>query len=146
MVAEQSTSSMAMNTFADGISELKQVINAQDPVASKIHGLLCMINTGFQVFHRQVSDINDKIGSEDIKTKIANLDQATHVINVNLQTLAGQLAHQAAQGPPPQHHKKGILEFKVVQNTKPLTGDKGHFRKWHQKLINALSTIKEDHA
>ena len=27
-----------------------------------------------------------------------------------------------------------------------MTGDKSQFRQWHQKLINALSTINEDHS
>ena len=75
MVAEHGFDSMAMNTFADTINELEQVINAQDPISSTILDLFRSINTGFQVFHRQVSDINSKIGSEDIGHKIANLDQ-----------------------------------------------------------------------
>ena len=147
MVAEHGFSSMAMNTFADGINELEQVINAQDPAASNNRDLFRMINTGFQVFHRQVSDINDKIGSDDINTQIANLDQATHQINANLQALAGQVAHQAVQGLPQRSaHTKRILEFRVIQNIKPLTGDKSQFTQWHQTLINALMTINEEHA
>ena len=107
-----------------------------------------MINGGFQVFHRQVTDISSKINIDDANQKIAHLDQATQQINANLQTLAVQVAHhQAAQGPQQQQqHKKGILEYKVIQHIKPLTGNKAQFRQWHQKLINALSTIKEEHA
>ena len=43
-------------------------------------------------------------------------------------------------------YKKGILEYKVVQDIKSLTGDKSQFRQWHQKLINALSTIHGNHS
>ena len=148
MVAEhRSSSTMTMNNFMDGINDLEANINPQDPVASRLVDLMKTINLGFATFHQQVSDISIKIGDEDIKTKVANLDHATHQISVNLQTLAGQVAHQATQGANQQSaRKKGILEFKVVQNIKPLTGDKSQFRQWHQKLINALMTINEDHA
>ena len=70
----------------------------------------------------------------------------TQQINSNLNTLANQVAQQQAPAGPQQHHKKGILEFKVIQNIKPLTGNRSQFRQWHQKLINAISTINEEHA
>ena len=147
MVAEHRCETMAMNTFMDAISEFETMINVQDPTSSKIHDLFNMINVGSQVFHKQVTDINDKLNASDVPQKINNLDQMMQQINANLHALAGQVAqHQAAPGPQQPQHKKSILEFKVIQNIKPLTGDKGHFRKWHQKLINALSTIREEHA
>ena len=148
MVAEHRFETMAMNTFMDAINEFETMINLQDPTSSKIRDLFKMINTGFQVFHKQVTDISDKMNAGDFPNKINDLEQVTLQINVNLHTLANQVAqHQAASGPQQhQQHKKSILELKVIQNMKPLTGDKGHFIKWHQQLINALSTIKEEHA
>ena len=148
MVAEHRSETMAMNTFMDAINEFETLINVHDPTASKIRGRFKMINSGFQVFHKQVTDINSKLGSDDIQQNINNLEQATQHINSNLHAVGVQVAqHQAAQGPQQQSsHKKGILEFKVIHNIEPLTGDKGQFRQWHQKLINALNTINEDHA
>ena len=146
MVAEPRYDHMAMNNFIDRISDLEACINPQDQVPVKVTELFKMINTGFQVFHKQVTDIADKIKSDDLQQQISNLDSVTQQINVNLHSLANQV--QQSQSSPQQHqqHKKGILEFKVIQNIKPLTGNRSHFRQWHQKLINALSTIKEDHA
>ena len=43
-------------------------------------------------------------------------------------------------------YKKGILENKVIQNIKSLTGDESQFGQWHQQLINAQSTINGDHS
>ena len=146
MVAEHGFDHMAMNNFIGKINELETAINPQDMVTSKVLELFKMINVGFQVFHKQAMGLNSKLDSIDIPQKINNLDVATQHINTNLHTLANQVAQQQAVPGPQQQHKKSILEFKVIQNMKPLTGDKGHFRKWHQKLINALSTINEEHA
>ena len=147
MVAEHRYETMAMNNFIDNINDLGASINTQDPVPLKLLDLFKMINTGFQVFHKQVTDINDKMTVDDAQQNISNLDLLTQHINTHLHSLANQVAqHQAVQGSQQQQHKKGILEFKVVQNIKPLTGNKSQFRQWHQTLINALSTTKEDHA
>ena len=146
MVAERGSGSMAMNSFADTINEMEQLINPQDPLSLKIRDLFQMMNSGFVVFHKQVSDINSQLSTSDSQQKISNLDLLTQQVNTSLHSLANQVAqNQYATGHQHQH-KKGILEFKVVQTIKPLTGNISQFRQWHQKLINALSTIKEDHS
>ena len=147
MVAEHGFDSMAMNNFIDKINDLEAAITPQDPVPANIVDLFRMINVGFQVFHKQAMDINNKVDANDIPQKINTLDLVTQQINTNLHTLANQVAQrQAVQGPQQQQHNTGILEFKVVQHIKPLTGNKSQFIQWHQQLINALSTINEDHA
>ena len=151
MVAEHgSSSTMTMNGFDQLIANYQSVINPADQGSILLHTMMSNIHAGFQTFHNQVVDINTRVGGDDIKQKIADMEAATQVINSNLQLFAGQMQqHQAAlqQQQPQQHqHKKGILEYKVIQNIKPLTGSRSQFRQWHQKLINALSTIKEDHA
>ena len=39
--------------------------------------------------------------------------------------------------------KKGIMDHKVIQNLKPLTGDKSKFRQWHHTLMNAMCQVKK---
>ena len=39
---------------------------------------------------------------------------------------------------------RGILEYKAMQFLKPLSGDKGLFRQWHQKFVSAAYTVKEE--
>ena len=111
MVAEHGSDAMTMNTFMDTVKDLETAINAQDPVASRICELFKMINNGFQLCHKHVTDIYAKLDADDIKQHIINLDQATQQINGNLQALGHQVAqHQAAQGPQQQshHYKKGF--------------------------------------
>ena len=120
MVAEHRYETMAMNTFMDAINEFETMINVQDPTSSKIRDVFKMINAGFQVFHKQVTDINDKLNASDVPHKINDLYQVTQQINANLHTLANQVAqHQAAPGPQQHQYKKNILESKVIQNMKP---------------------------
>ena len=112
MVAEHgSSSTMAMNNFIASINDLESAINPQDAVPQKIVELFKFINAGFEVFHRQVTDISDRVGADDIKTKIGSLDVVTQQINTNLHSLANQLQqHQsAASQQQQQHHRKGIL-------------------------------------
>jgi hypothetical protein len=52
----------------------------------------------------------------------------------------------------PQRHqqhspmfKKGLMEHKVAQSLKPLTGDKGQFRQWHLKAMSALSQFNPEY-
>ena len=100
MVAEHGSGSMAMNNFIDNINDLETIINPQDQVPSNILDLFKMINVGFQVFHKQAMDINNKVDSSDIPHHINNLDLVTQQINTTLHTLANQVAqHQAAPGP-----------------------------------------------
>ena len=82
---------MAMSSFATDINDLRIAINPQDPVPAKIVELFETINNGFQAFHRQVTDISDRIGAEDIKQKISQLDTVTQQINTNLHSLANQV-------------------------------------------------------
>ena len=108
MVAEHRYETMAMNTFLDSINELETTINVQDPASATICDLFKLINSGFQVIHKQVSDINDKLTVDDAQHNISNLDQVTQHINTNLHTPATQVAqHQAVQGP--QQHNTGIF-------------------------------------
>ena len=37
------------------------------------------------------------------------------------------------------------MDHKVIQNLKPLTGDKSKFRQWHQKLMNAMCQAKREY-
>ena len=37
--------------------------------------------------------------------------------------------------------KKIITEYKAIVNLKPLSDDKGKFRQWNVKLINALEQV-----
>ena len=40
---------------------------------------------------------------------------------------------------------KGIMEYKVMQHLKVVTGDKGMFRQWHMKLMSAISQVKKEY-
>ena len=41
--------------------------------------------------------------------------------------------------------RKGIMEFKVIQNLKSVTGDKSGFRQWHQKFMSAIGQVNTDY-
>ena len=92
MVAEHRYDTMAMNTFAESIGEFETMINMQDPTSVRICDLFKMINVGFQVVHKQVSDISSKVTADDAHQKIGNLDLITQQINANLHSLATQVA------------------------------------------------------
>ena len=40
---------------------------------------------------------------------------------------------------------RGVLEFKAIQFLKPLGGDKSMFRQWHQTLVSAMYTVKDEY-
>ncbi len=40
---------------------------------------------------------------------------------------------------------KGIMEHKVIQNLRAVSGDKGLFRQWHQKFTTALGQVKTEY-
>ena len=40
---------------------------------------------------------------------------------------------------------RGILEYKAIQGLKMLGGDKGQFRQWHQKMVSAMFTVKDEY-
>ena len=40
---------------------------------------------------------------------------------------------------------RGIMKHKPLQLLKPLVGDKGTFRQWHQKLVSALYAVDESY-
>ena len=135
-----------MDGFGQLMHKYQSAVNPADQAANLLHSMMNDIYEGFNTFHNQVLNIRSSIGNVDIK-HIFHLEHATQAMTVHLQSVAHQAAQHQGPGPTQQNsHKKGILELKVIQNINPLTGDKGQSRQWHQKLINALSTINEDHA
>jgi hypothetical protein len=38
--------------------------------------------------------------------------------------------------------KRNIMEFKVIQGLKIMSGDKGSFRQWHQKVLSAVGQVE----
>ena len=42
-----------------------------------------------------------------------------------------------------QHAQRILADHKLVANLKPLTDDKGKFRQWNVKLVNALGQINK---
>ena len=117
---------MAADKFTILLQELKQLdadLEAPD-LKYKVADLLSMVYETVSAMHINQQNSDDQI--EKLKETI------------NAGALGG-----AAAG---DKYKKGILEYKVIQTIKPLTGDKSQFRQWHQKMINALSTINEDHS
>ena len=140
MVAEHgSDSAMTMNGFDQSLASYQSIIRSDNQEALLLHSMLSQMFAGFGTFHTHTVDSNARISS---------LDVVTQQNSTNLNTLANQFAQYQSSSPGPQQQtfKKGILEFKVIQNIRPLTGNRSQFRQWHQKLINALSTIKESHA
>ena len=58
---------------------------------------------------------------------------------------ADYITLSTSKGKKPFRACKGcVLEYKAIQSLKPLGGDKGVFRQWHQKFITALYAIDED--
>ena len=138
---------MTTYAFSDTLTDIELTINPQDKVQVALVDLFRTISAGCNDLYKQVLGLQARIGPDNINQRVADLDKAARHIDINLQHVAAQVGHQG----PGQHqggdkYKKGILEYKVIQTIKPLTGDKSHFRQWHQQLINALSTINEDHS
>ena len=40
---------------------------------------------------------------------------------------------------------KGIMEYKVITNMKPMNGDETWFRQWHMKFTTALGQVKREY-
>ena len=117
MVAEHRYETTTMNTFMDAINEFETIINVQDPTSSRAIDLFKIINVVFQDLHKQVADINKHANPDDIKHHIVDLDHATQAIHLNVQAVAHQAAQHQASGPQQQSsHKKGIIEFRAIQN------------------------------
>ena len=67
-----------------------------------LHSMMSNIYEGFKPFHTQVVDINSRIGIDDIKQKVIDLEHATQTMNSNLQVVASQVAQHQAGGPRQQ--------------------------------------------
>ena len=115
-----------------------------------------MPNDKFTVLLKELRDLDADLEAPDLKYKVADLlsmvYETVSTMHRNQQddtkyihNLKG-LINPGAKGSFGDKHKKRILEYKVVQNIKSLTGDNSQFCQWHQKLINALSTINENHS
>ena len=37
------------------------------------------------------------------------------------------------------------MEYKAIQGLKMLGGDEGQFRQWHQKMVSAMFTVKDEY-
>ena len=117
---------MATDRFTTLLMEMKNLdadLEAPD-LKYKVSDLLSMVYETVSAMHVNQQKSDDQI--EKLK-KVINADAAGGFVTGD-------------------KHRKGILEYKVIQNIKPLTGDKSQFRQWHQKLINALSTVTGEHA
>lgn len=72
--------------------------------------------------------------------QVTILTNATRQIDTTVQQIA---ASGAGPQQPAGDTFKGILERRVIQGQKPLTGEKSKFRQWHQKFVNAMAQVDE---
>ena len=104
--------------------------------------LFNMTNSGCNDIHTQVLGLQSKVGPDHINWNTVELYKAARHIDKRLQQLA---RHVGQQGAGHHHggdkHTQGILEHKVMQNVKHLSGEKRQLRPWRQTLTKALSTI-----
>merc|ERR1711989_284735 len=86
----------------------------------------------------------------DVKNAMMRIITNQHELTMMLQRLIQGEPDRVRQvvnsmsglgGQYPGGSRKGIMEFKVVQNLKAVTGDKTGFRQWHQKFMSALGQV-----
>ena len=95
-----------------------------------------------QMTNQITSMMNDAVTTN---SKLISLEAATRQIDATVQQVQQQ-GQSSGQGSNSGNWQKGILEYKVVQGIKSVTGDKSKFRQWHQKFVNALSQVKSNTA
>ena len=86
----------------------------------------------------------------DIRNAVMRMITNEHEVTLMLQKLIQGEPDRVMQvvnsmsrssGQNPGGNRKGIMEFKVIQNLKAVTGDKTGFRQWHQKFMSALGQV-----
>ena len=152
--------------YTDKIGDIELAADPQDAQLSRIVELFKFTYEGFAIMQKQIEAISPTTASatetklqmmqQNIDTKLQDL--STQLVATNSKVLALDAAarqidatvQQISQGSysgsqQTQAKVKGILEHKVIQNMKPLTGDKGKFRQWHQQFVNAITQVNQDH-
>ena len=103
---------MAFNAFEQQLRDLQQHINPNDSVSILVHSMMSTIHEGFRTSHKQVSDINARIGQEYLHTRIADLDKAARQIDRNLQQVAAQVAEGLGHHQSVDKYKKESWSIK----------------------------------
>ena len=101
---------------------------------------------------RMNDQVNGRIAEleKKVKTLSDNTDYLSQLVN-NTDKKVDYAVNFVQQQPQHQQQqqsttfKKGIMEHKIVQSLKPLTGDKGQFRQWHLKAMSALSQVNPEY-
>ena len=78
----------------------------------------------------------------DLTKACGRMFEQEHLRFISMITAAG--SSQGASGGGFKY-TKGIMEHRVIQNLKAVTGDKSLFRQWHRRFASALGQCDQVH-